>query len=734
MIRLALLLIFLATATQAQSVSVKSGEHGPFTRLVLTFPAPVNWVIGRTEKGYALRVENVKLPYDLSEVYNLITKDRLRSVWVDPASGDFQMGIDCACHVIPFEFNPRTIVIDIKDGPAPPNSSFEISLADGAVAPPITAPLPPRPRQRSGETGAYDWLANGFGPAPQPPAPSVDTPISAPMSLPAVTEPLQTELRLDAFRSMLVEEMGRGASVGVVQMTVPPNSPQPRIDDSLAADPNNARAALESLPGIEITTKAQPDRDLTLEGKHCPKPEDVDVSTWSETEDAPKELSAARAALLAEFDVPDSGHVMKAVRTHLYFGFGAEARSLMQSFLPPGQDHSLHRGLSHIVDGEEPPENPFAKMQSCNSAAALWALLSGGPDLSAGSVNGAAVSRSFLALPAHLRGLLGPQTSNRLLELGDKANAEVVRQAFARAVPSDDPAVAQLTADQALQNGDPVLAESALPKPDSEEAAITALLSLVEARFQQRKPMDGKDLLTLQAYAFENGTGILKPQLDRALAHASALGGDFDSAFSYAETDAGLTRDVWMLLAEMGTETNILTHAVGLDQAQRIALPVSVQATIADRLAKAGLPNAASDWASAPGVAPELAARIAVENGDARAGLDLLEQPSADVDPRLVATSYTALGDYEQAAQAYRNAGDQAAANRLLRWTGARPISSSDEPDPWTTVADLADPATPANLPPLQAGQSNLDQSATTRQAIADLLAATPVDLAPALP
>ena len=40
MIRLALLLVFLASMAQAQSVTVKSGEHGPFTRLVLTFPSP----------------------------------------------------------------------------------------------------------------------------------------------------------------------------------------------------------------------------------------------------------------------------------------------------------------------------------------------------------------------------------------------------------------------------------------------------------------------------------------------------------------------------------------------------------------------------------------------------------------------------------------------------------------------------------------------------------------------
>lgn len=733
MIRLALLLVLLAGAAQAQSVSVRSGEHGPFTRLVLTFPSPINWVVGRTQGGYAVRVDNAKLPYDLSGVYDLITKDRLRSVWVDPTSGDFQMGIECTCHVIPFELNPRTIVIDIKDGAPPPNSSFELSLADGSVAPPITAKLPPRPRLRSARAGGYDWLANSLAPS-TPPAtsgPAIRTPAFA---FPEAPEPLETDLRLEAFRSMLVEEVGRGASSGVVQMTVPDNAPPPAETRPSTADPDNARAALESLPGIEILTKAQPDRNLTVDGDHCPSSQHVDVSAWSETDDASKELSAARSALLSEFDVPNSDNVLRAVNTHLYFGFGAEARSLMESFLPPGEEDPLRLGISYIVDGEAPPDNPFAKMQSCDSAAALWALLAADPDLETDFINGAAVSRTFLALPSHLRGLLGPETSSRLLRFGDTANAEVVRSAFGRAVAPDDPAIAQLAADQALQTGAPAAAEAMLPNSDRQEEAIIALLSLVEARFQQRKSMDGKDLLTLQAYAFEIGSGVMKPRLDRALVHASALAGDFGAAFSFADANPTLTRDVWLILAEMGTDTQIMTYAVGLAPEQRMALPGSVQTTIADRLAEAGLPNAARDWATSPEVAPELAARIALENGDARTGLRLLSRPDVDVDPRLVATSYTALGEYAQAAQSYRDAGDEEAANRLLRWTGATPPTADETADPWATVADMAGPTEDASLPPLQAGQSKLEQSATTRQAIADLLATTGVDAAPATP
>ena len=716
--------LLFAGSAHAQTVSVKSGEHGPFTRLVLQFPRTVDWMIGRSDVGYGLRIEGPQLTYNLSSVYDLITKDRLRSIWVDPATGDLALGVNCPCHVIPFELAGNTLVIDIRDGAPPDNSVFEISLETNLPVPPLAAAAPPRPVGRPAEAAPdsaandrrYDWLAD-----------LTDAPPTTEAVQPDRAD-LEKDLRLEDFRTMLIEEVGRGATQGVIEMErpkAPVESGLPEADPG--APPQNARAALEALPGVSIAPDREAPPNLTTEGELCPDPADVDVGQWSAGEDPAAELAQARANLLTEFDVPDPTLVANAIKTHLFYGFGAESRSLLGAFLPPGQERPLQVGLSFVLDGEIPPQNPFVSMQSCDSAAALWALLAAsGADLP-GFVNGAAVSRTFLGLPPHLRAFLGPETAQRLLRSGDSANAEVVRQSFERSVAQDDPSVGLLAAEQALAVGDPEAAEAILPEPDSGDQAMAVLIAKVEARFQQRKATDGADIVALEAFAFEHGDGPQKGALTRALAHASALAGDFRAAFAHAGQAPDLQRDLWSLLADLGMESDVLTFAVGLAPADRDALPLATRNKIAERLLESGLPNAAAAWVDAEDADNSLAARVALANGDARAALRRLAAAPPEAGAEVLGASYAALGAYAEAAQTYETAGNAAEAERVQRWNGVWPSAPAAEGDPWASLAALlADPGDAATQPPLQAGQSRLDQSAATRQAVADLLQTAP--------
>ncbi|MDP2082082.1 MAG: hypothetical protein U0934_21390 [Pseudotabrizicola sp.] len=718
---LLVLLIFLAGPAQAQSVSVRSGEHGTFTRLVFIFPTPVDWTLGRTPAGYGLQITGPTLSYDVSSIYQKISKDRLRSVWADPESGALLLGIDCECHAIPFELTPKILVVDIRAGRPPEGSSFELALADGTKAPPIQAAQRPRPRKATKSDQTYDWLAQA-GPAQA----------QAAADLTAAKTGMENDLRLEDFRSMLIDEVGRGATQGVVEM----ERPSPTIASSADTLPENARVALNELPGIEISTKEGARPDLMVRGEVCPKAADLTAGPWAATDNPGSELAQARSALLTEFDVPEPKMVLHAVDTHLYFGFGAEARLLLTRFLPAGQADPLRIGLSYLVDSERPPENPFDAMQSCDTAVALWALLAAPDDKTLFHVNGVAASRTFLSLPPHLRSLFGSEVAKRLQRSGDSANAEVVRQSFERAVPVGDPTVSLLTADQALYSGSPIAAEAALPTTASGETAMAALLTLVEARFQQRKPLEGNDILTLEAFAFENGSGTFKPQLDRALSHGAALAGDFKNAFSRAEGTAVLEQDVWMLLGEMGAESQLLTFAVGLDPLRRATLPLATRTMIAKRLLDTGLPNAASDWAQSDDIGADLAARIALANGDARSALRALATQLPDADPDLVAASYAALGDYDSAASTYQAAGDREGAIRAQRWarnwpTPSNSAAEADEnspAEPWGTVANLiGTDETQASAPPLQASLAQLGQSKATREAIAALLQTAPM-------
>ncbi|MFN3846270.1 MAG: hypothetical protein ACK4RZ_10695 [Paracoccaceae bacterium] len=722
-----LLLFLLALGVgpgQAQSVSVKSGDHVAFTRLVLTYPKPIDWILGRNNTGYSLKIKKKSWTYDLSSVFQLIQKNRLRSIWVDPKTGDLQFGIDCLCHAIPFELDARTLVIDIKDGPAPQNSSFELSLIDGSAVAPIAPAQTIRPRTKARNGWSYDWLA-------QETMPPTQRQNSGTISVESMVQrPPDSHLQRDAFRRMLVEEVGRGATAGVVTAHLPNAFEKRRPEDGpLPPPPKQARATLGEPPGISVTLQSDQAPDLTVKGDVCPKGADLDLSLWSDGDDAGTKLSSARADLLSEFDIPDTMKVLGAINTYLYYGFGAEARLLMSGFMSRGQQNAALLGLSYLVEGDHPPENPFLNMQSCDSSVALWSLLAAGPDEPLSNVNGSAVSRTFLSLPQHLRTVLGPEVAFRLLKTGDSANAEVVKRSFERSLSFGASQVGLLEARKALQSGDPVGAEAKLPK---NETAIDALLLLVQARFEQRKAVEGKDIVALEAFAFEHGNGPMKPDFDRALAHASALGGDFEAAFAYASGKPDLEHDTWALLAQVGADSQLLNFAVGVDPAVSSALPATLRSTIAQRLVSAGLPNAAADWVQGAGVDMNIAAQVALANYDSRSALRLLSSGLQIADPNLLAMSYAALGNVDLAETTFRTAGRTAEADRLRRWTRQWPAPSGETRTPWEDVTALLDTAeNTADAAPLRAGQARIEHSMRTRQTINALLAAVPMPDAP---
>jgi hypothetical protein len=203
---LLLVLVMLAGAARAETVTVTSGEHDGFSRVVVDLAEATPWQMGRTSDGYVLRFAREGIRYDLTQVFRTIPRTRLAAIWADPASGDLRFGIGCACHAMPFEFRDNVIVVDIKDGPPPPGSSFEQAL-DGRAMPKLAARDTRRPRARP-ETAmppGFNWTRLRTDPATEV------------VALPAAD--------LDSMRDTLLRQMSRGAAQGLVNMTLPPDRP-----------------------------------------------------------------------------------------------------------------------------------------------------------------------------------------------------------------------------------------------------------------------------------------------------------------------------------------------------------------------------------------------------------------------------------------------------------------------------------------------------------------------------
>lgn len=702
---LMLCMMLWAAPVAAQDVAVSTGEHDGFTRIVLQSPRLSGWQLSRLPDGYALSLRQ-PAEFDLSGVFNPIGRHRLAAIAAGTGGKALTMTLGCACHAIGFDYRPGVVVIDLRDGPPPEGSSFELT-AQGEQAEtlrPVSLPDPPRPKPRPTKAAVgWNWVD----------AVGVATPelgVAPPLASADAT----------ALRAALVG----GVAQGVVQGLVDPVQHLPLATAPQPPTPDSARLALVALPGIATGTAFTDPADLTAAGAICPTDDRLDITAWGDPDRPIAAQMGEVAAILGEFDEPDPVAVARAVHLTLWLGFGAEAEGLTTTFAPTAADATLWRGMARALDGTPDPDQTFAGMSGCDGQAAFWAALAQ-PRLLPPDVNKAAVIRAFSALPPHLRQHLGPDLVDRFLNGGDAATARALRDAMVRG--NGEAGAKLVDADLALQSGQPLaadaLAQAALA--DGGPSTTDALVTMIEAHTATAKPVSTADVTAIDAMLEEQSDN---PSLQRAAILAHALAGDFDAAFARLDLApsgafATTSADLWAILAKTGPKSAVLTHAVLPQGAAPVARP-ETRAALAQRLIDYGFGKPALLWLGSGADAVALGA-AELSAGDTRAALTRLAGLSGETALDLRAKALLQLGDPAGAAQLWAAAGNpDAATDATLRardWATLRDSGSA----PWQAAAKTLAP-TPAAKGPLSTGQALLTQSAQTRTAITALLDQTP--------
>ncbi len=715
--RLALALMLVPFAAQAEVAKVRSGKHADFTRITVTTEQRHTWALARTQGGYLLSLGADGLRFDLTEVFRAIGHERLQSIWVEPDSGDLQLGLACACHIIPFEFSETVLVLDIKPGGAPENSIYETlaesqQKADDLAEEARLQRPQPRPKPTpDAKAPIYDWteVSQDHEPTSEPAEPTVD--------FGPRIEPTDFANRT-AFQGQLAAALSQAATAGYIQMQVP-QGPSPAFVPP--GDPQ-IRLALEALPQIAVSPLDSDPTLLSTEGALCPKPEWVTLRDWMPEESDPHlAMAAAKQAILEEFDQAKPDAIVTAMKTHLYFGFGAEALTLSKSFPEVKISEPLLTAIALLIDERPLIENPFLKMQSCGSAAALWALLATTESHPTG-VNSRAAANAFRELPAHIKPLVGAPLAKALLNIGAASEAEQVRSALARATPEDAPHAELVAADIALHEGDVAKAEKALnavrtADAESPENELDRLLLETAARHQKMEPLSPEDLVALQSFTFAMDREEDGKEAYAALSIALALAGDFDAAFDTAQESPAQRLAIWDILGKIGPETAVLEFAVSMDEEERRLLPQAVRETLSLRLNDLGLPNAALAMVEAGDAPLALHALLLLESGDAKAAVREATKDASAQDT--LAAALTRIGAYDEAAKIKEDQNDTAASRQLRRWANEYTVDTLD--GPWAAVhGAMAAPVIKET--PLAAAQELLAQSEETRAAITSLL------------
>lgn len=715
MIRLALLfLLTLSLPALAQTASIRSGEHEGFTRLVVEFPSASGWTLGRTPMGYGFAFAGPAQPeYELGRVWDLIPRNRLRALKVEPASGALQLSLACDCHVLPFEYRPGVIVLDIKDGPAPAGSGFEQPFD------PDSAEALPAPQV---EAKGYDWLADLPGTAGS---------TNSPLDLPELAT---GAVSLEPLRDQLLAEISRGAAEGVVDMELP--GKPPKVADAALEDLPGSHIHIGELPGVAASLGGGPIEPAIL--AECAAEALLDLPAWGDGQAPLDLLAGGRSGFYGEFDEVRIDAVLDSVRRHLFLGFGAEARQYA-ALIPAAEappELAWYQSMSRLVEGDSDPATPFAQMLPCDGPAALWAAFALDRLPQGKDVNVAAIQRSFLALPPHLRTALGAGLAEKMLARGDEDAARLIRDSMERAPFADPGAIALLDAKAELHADRPEAAREHAKAAVTEAGAdIAPLITLVDTHLAQTEPLSPDVAESLAAVLEESEGRSDEAAIRRALVLALALSGQTAAAF---DASAGAAPpELWQVAGQLAPDDDFLAHAVLAANQDPPALSPEVRGQIARRLLDLGFADAALHWIGpiGPDAAAAdllLAAEGELARGDAQATLALLGGMDLPEARTLRGRAHIQLGDFAPARALLMAAGNAEEAARLLAWTQDWPGLSADGTGPWKAAATLVvTPAPDAEAGLLARGARLAEEGTRAREAVAALLAAVPAPVVP---
>lgn len=734
-----------AGAGFAQTITVRSGEHADFTRLVIALPGRVPYTLTRSEMRADLVFDRQDHAIDLSGVFDRVPKTRLTGIARLPGRDGLRLSLGCDCLVETFWFADASLVVDIRaqpDAPAavPPAGPAASAQPDRLPLRPLPVPAP-RSRLASGlvRRGLDRRLAEG---EPPPAGGAGETSL---------------ETGLGESRHRLIHEIGRAASQGLLtpRLDRPPERSSPAAVEAPA--PQALPEPRPPRPNIHLQVETSIDRDMRAASgsdrgsvaQPCLDPSRVDVSAWGTSAPFWQQIGPLRARLLGEFDIPDRHAVRRLARLYIHFGFGAEARQLLAELGGPDAADPVLDALASILDhGHAGHASALSGQTECAPMVALWSVLSYSEIPNDASFDGDALLRALSALPVHLRAHLGPILARRLHVAGYGRESTRVRRILSRSAATITPEARLVDAEIALADDDRAeTAEAALGALVARNSgpSAEALLRLIDARLERGAPISYETAQLAGAYAVEYRGQPLGVALAEAYLSALAASGAFDQAFAELERAPGGDTAEWAairvrlsdLLTRNATDYDFLHRVLAGSAAPADGLDPVIANGMADRLLSLGFPGLAGDYVASrtTGAAARerklLRARVALAaNRPRQAEAELLGIDGTDV-MRLRARARAMAGEHAVAQTLFDAAGDPAAARREAwlanDWkTLARTGDAAEAVIAELKLAGAASSEKAGDVGVLARNRAIVETSQGMRAAIADLLSAHP--------
>jgi len=762
-----LLLVAFAQSAYAQTVSIRSGAHDGFTRLVLNLPERLEWVIESTESGASVAFPKSNVAFDTSKVFNRVTRDRLEDISAPTGAARLDLKFGCNCTLRPF-WNDRTmLVLDLAENATTPTpmtpSNRSLTIPQASVAGtfkvnPETASAAAAMMVAQHDSGLGTHHNGDTAHGPRNSAAQATPPPNA---------------NLPRMQAELLNNLARAATQGLLtpkRATRPRQSPAPEYatndltqNREKAVDPEPQHETPSALPAnLNLHAQSSIDREIRahIEGNFslsghpaCIADDLIALPSWGDETPFHQQIGALSGRLLGEFDTPDATVALDLARLYAYFGFGHETRQILDLVEIDASHKDVLSEMAVILDdGHAPQGSLFAGQLGCKTAAALWSALSYETLPNDSAIDLKAIQRNFAALPRHLRHYLGPLLARRLTRAGHVESADQILRMIDRNQPEKTAGASMARAELAEAKGNPKEATSELETvaQSNAEPSADAVLKLINKRLAAKQEISFDLAQLAGAYAQENRGAKLGQNLARAYISALAASGAFDQSFrEFDRLSSDLAPDshdmIQQTLIEYLTDNAddlaFLRHTLAGHARQAGNLAPEIAAAVAKRLLDNGFETAALEFVSAPTPGPEgrshrlIRAEIALaQNQPRQAEVELigLDGPEADA---LRAQALELAGEH-RAASEYFMASNQPDKAQNAAWLAEdwEQVSTSEDPLLQNVARMMQGDETESD--PIATGvlaQSRrlLEDSAKARAILGNLLVAKPGPQAP---
>lgn len=421
MIRFASILAVLPFMASAEPVTIRSGEHDTFSRLVLSIGTGTEWTIEPSDGSVVVQLTGRSDGFDVTEIFDRIPRDRLSDVTqITPDS--LRLVLDCPCDYDAFLWRPGELVVDIVDA----------SIQAETEVLPVVPEIP--------ETTAQTTTAlPADSPLRLPNMLILSRPVDANLPMtPMAQRPMSSTNDLAEIEIELAHGIARAASQGFLEPSINrsaiPDPSDAMIDQEQVAQPPTDPPIAIGRPGIGILTAM--DRDLALVGaalersidQQCLHEDLFQIDAWGDERAFHTQAASLAEALAGEFGEEPREAQETLARLYIHFGFGVEAKSAIAADTASSRSRLILIELAGIVDDYEGDYPIITAQAGCASPGALWAFLVNPTAQEEDARN--QIIQQFYALPQPLRSQISPRLARRFVEVGElDAASQLLRAA-----------------------------------------------------------------------------------------------------------------------------------------------------------------------------------------------------------------------------------------------------------------------------------------------------------------